>query len=146
MNSTPMFALRSFFCSVRFKTAAISDRDLIGIVVCFLEVDPHFVRSGYLKQDLLTRIKRSELRPPREGVVCGVYWSMPSIAVARASSSTMADSPRRLQITDCELNWIRSPRAFSSARTSRTRMMLARIRKRDSQQTARAADLLSEVS
>jgi len=36
----------------------------IEFVVCFLEVDPHFFRSGYLKQDLLTRIKRSKLTAP----------------------------------------------------------------------------------
>lgn len=37
------------------------DRDLIEFVVCFLEADAWFFRSGYLKQILLTRLKRSYL-------------------------------------------------------------------------------------
>jgi hypothetical protein len=38
-----------------------ADKNLIEFVVCFLEVDPRFFRSGYLKQMLITRLKRSEL-------------------------------------------------------------------------------------
>jgi len=37
------------------------DKELLEFVVCFFEVDPWFFRSGYLKQMLLTRLKRSEL-------------------------------------------------------------------------------------
>jgi hypothetical protein len=38
-----------------------SDPELVEFVVCFLEVDARFFRSGYIKQVLLTRLKRSEL-------------------------------------------------------------------------------------
>lgn len=41
-----------------------SDKELIEFAVCFLEIDPVFFRSGYLKQVLLTRLKRSDLREP----------------------------------------------------------------------------------
>jgi len=41
-----------------------ADKELVEFVVCFLEVDPHFFRSGYLKQILITRLKRSELGEP----------------------------------------------------------------------------------
>jgi len=43
------------------EDAQYSHAEQIEFVVCFLEVDPHFFRSGYLKQILLTRIKRSVL-------------------------------------------------------------------------------------
>lgn len=36
-----------------------SDREVIEFSICFLDVDPRFFRSGYLKQELLTRLKRS---------------------------------------------------------------------------------------
>lgn len=38
-----------------------ADKELIEFVVCFLEADPRFFRSGYLKQILITRLKRSDL-------------------------------------------------------------------------------------
>lgn len=43
------------------EDAQYSNAQQIEFVVCFLEVDPLFFRSGYLKEALLTRIKRSEL-------------------------------------------------------------------------------------
>lgn len=38
-----------------------TDREVIEFSICFLEVDPWFFRSGFLKQELLTRLKRTEL-------------------------------------------------------------------------------------
>jgi len=38
-----------------------ADKELLEFVVCFIEVDPWFFRSGHLKQMLLTRLKRSQL-------------------------------------------------------------------------------------
>jgi hypothetical protein len=40
---------------------ADKDKNLLEFVVCFLEVDPWFDGSGYLKQIFLTRVKRSDL-------------------------------------------------------------------------------------
>jgi hypothetical protein len=42
-------------------TGRYTDKEILEFVVCFLEVDPWFFRSGYLKQVFLTRIKRSQL-------------------------------------------------------------------------------------
>jgi hypothetical protein len=54
------------------REKSYTDKDLIEFVVCFLEIDPHVFRSGYLKQDLLTRIKRSQLREPDKRRLRGV--------------------------------------------------------------------------
>lgn len=43
------------------KRKARYARGILEFVVCFLEVDPWFYRSGYLKQVFLTRVKRSVL-------------------------------------------------------------------------------------
>ena len=37
------------------------DRNLLEFVICFLEEDPRFLRSGYIKELLLTKVKRSAL-------------------------------------------------------------------------------------
>ena len=49
------------------KQSRYSDRKLLEFVVCFLEVDPWFFRSGYLKQIFLTRLKRSDLDEATQG-------------------------------------------------------------------------------
>jgi hypothetical protein len=38
-----------------------TDRELLEFAIRFLELDPWFFRSGYLKQILITRLKRSDL-------------------------------------------------------------------------------------
>ena len=38
-----------------------TDKNLLEFAVCFMEVDPWFFRSGYFKESLLTRLKRSDL-------------------------------------------------------------------------------------
>lgn len=49
------------------KKVRYADKNLLEFVVCFLEVDPWFFRSGYLKQIFLTRLKRSDLNEATKG-------------------------------------------------------------------------------
>ena len=42
------------------KKDRYANRNLLEFVVCFLEIDPWFYSSGYLKQIFLTRLKRSD--------------------------------------------------------------------------------------
>ena len=128
-----------------FQDRRYSDKDLIEFVVCFLEVDPYFFRSGYLKQDLLTRIKRSELRDRVKRRLRSVLVDAVNRRGTREFkyycrlAAAIADEGLRAQ-----LDTIAS--GVPSARSSRARLMLTRIRQRDSQQAARAAALLSERS
>jgi hypothetical protein len=127
-----------------FQDRRYSDTELIEFVVCFLEPDPHFFRSGYLKQDLLTRIKRSELTESVKRRLRGVLIDAVNRRGTREFkyycrlAAAIADEGLRAQ-----LDTIAS--GDPSARTSRARLMLARTRQRDSQRTARAAELLSEM-
>ena len=50
------------------------DRELIEFAICFLEVDPMFFRSGYLKQTVITRLKRSDLREGDRSRLRQVVW------------------------------------------------------------------------
>lgn len=45
----------------KYKEARYANKNILEFVVCFLEVDPWFDCSGYLKQIFLTRLKRSDL-------------------------------------------------------------------------------------
>ncbi|NVJ65570.1 MAG: hypothetical protein HWE16_03715 [Gammaproteobacteria bacterium] len=44
-----------------FKDFKINDKEIKEFVITFLELNPWFFRSGYIKADLLIRIKRSYL-------------------------------------------------------------------------------------
>ena len=48
------------------RKARYSER-LLEFVVCFLEVDPWFFGSGYLKENFLTRLKQSDLDEATKG-------------------------------------------------------------------------------
>jgi hypothetical protein len=132
------------FLQRAFQDSRYSDPELIEFVVCFLEVDPFFFRSGYLKQDLLTRIKRSELTESVKRRLRAVLIDAANRRGTREFkyygrlAAAIADDTLRAQ-----LDTIAS--GDPSARTSRARRMLARIRQRDLQQTAGAAERFSET-
>lgn len=44
------------------SASVYTDKELQEFVVCFLEEDPMFFRSGYIKEELLRRIKRSDIK------------------------------------------------------------------------------------
>ena len=127
-----------------FQDRRYADQELIEFVVCFFEVDPYFFRSGYLKQDLLTRIKRSELKEPDKRRLRAVLIDAVNRRGTREFkyygrlAAAIADEGLRTQ-----LEAIAS--GNPSARSSRARLMLTRIRQRNSQQTARAAEHLSNM-
>ncbi len=79
-----------------------TDPGLIEFAICFLEVDPWFFRSGYLKQVLLTRLKRSDLDPPDK----------------ERLSAVSIDAVKQLQVASVGID---------RARASRARMMLKHI-------------------
>jgi hypothetical protein len=51
----------------KHKEVRYVNKNLLEFVVCFLEVDPWFNNSGYLKQIFLTRLKRSDLDEATKG-------------------------------------------------------------------------------
>jgi hypothetical protein len=107
-----------------------TDKDLIEFVICFLEVDPHFFRSGYLKQELLTRIKRSELRKPDWRRLRGVLMD----AVNRRGTREFKYYCRLAAvIADATLlgQLDAATTGAPSARSNRARMMLAHIQQKN---------------
>jgi hypothetical protein len=104
-----------------------SDRDLIEFAVSFLELDPLFFRSGYLKQIVITRLKRSELREGDKSRLRGVVWD----AVNRRGTREFKYYCR-LAVTLADDMLIRHLEAarqeVGSARASRASMMLRHVK------------------
>jgi hypothetical protein len=50
----------------RWKAFLARDSSELDTAISFLEVDPRFFRSGYLKQIIWDRLKRAELNPKQE--------------------------------------------------------------------------------
>ena len=119
--------------STYFERACVEpcycDRDLIEFAVCFLEVDPMFFRSGYLKQIVITRLKRSELREGDKSRLRGVVWDAVNCRGTREFryychlAGALADNTlvTRLEAARQELG---------SARASRAAMMLEHVHQR----------------
>lgn len=103
------------------------DKDLIEFVVCFLEADPHVFRSGYLKQHLLTRIKRSKLSEPYKRRLRAVLVDVVNRRGTREFryycrlAAAIADDGLCTQLNAIAVG-------ERSVRSSRARMMLAHIR------------------
>lgn len=51
----------SEFVNRIYKDHKIQDEETLEFCITFLEVDPFFFRSGYIKEEILTKIKRSDL-------------------------------------------------------------------------------------
>jgi len=103
-----------------------SDRDLIEFAICFLEVDPMFFRSGYLKQIVITRLKRSELREGDKSRLRGVVWDAVNRRGTREfkyycrMATKLADDVLVKQLEGARLE-------EGSARASRASMMLDHV-------------------
>ncbi|WP_339074642.1 hypothetical protein [Teredinibacter turnerae] len=49
------------YIDIAYEEKCYSDFELLEFAICFLEVDPLFFRSGYVKEELLRKLKRTEL-------------------------------------------------------------------------------------
>lgn len=117
------------------KKARYTDSGLLEFVVCFLEVDPWFYRSGYWKQILLTRVKRSPLSEEVKGRLRKVLLD----AVARRGTREFKYYCRLAAvIADHELvaELETASASTDAAIARRARMMLGTVRQR---QNSRAA-------
>jgi hypothetical protein len=119
-----------------FQEITYCDKALIEFVICFLEVDPRFFRSGYIKQVILTRLKRSVLCEHDQRRLRGVCIDAVNRRGGREFkyycrlAAVIADD---LLITQLEDAGGGAP----AARTARARVMLARIRQRRTEIAAR---------
>ena len=104
-----------------------TDSDVLEFVVCFLEADPWFFRSGYLKQIFLTRLKRSDLNEPLKKRLRNVLVD----AVQRRGTREFRHYCRlAVMLADQELlSQLEAARSDAdSARAHRAKMMLETIR------------------
>ena len=53
-------SLQMYFQKI-YDAKNFNDAELLEFVVCFLEIDPFFFRSGYLKEIMLRKLKRTPL-------------------------------------------------------------------------------------
>ncbi len=119
-----------------FQEKIYCDKTLIEFAISFLEVDPRFFRSGYIKQIILTRIKRSVLCESDRRRLRGVCIDAVNYRGGREFkyycrlAAALADD---LLITQLEGATGGAP----TARTARARIMLARIRQRCAEIAAR---------
>lgn len=44
-----------------YETSELKDPETLEFVITFLELDPMFFRSGYIKEDMIQKLKRQEL-------------------------------------------------------------------------------------
>lgn len=130
------------------KKDRYSDKNILEFVVCFLEVDPWFYRSGYLKEAFLARLKRSDLDEPTRERLRRVLLD----AVDRRGSREFKFYCRLAAvIADEDLVSALEPAIGSSdgAVAHRARRMLRTIRQRKTEVSAaeqRTAALRSEAN
>jgi hypothetical protein len=119
-----------------FQEITYCDKTLIEFVICFLEADPRFFRSGYIKQVLLTRIKRSVLCDSDQRRLRGVCIDAVNRRGGREFkyysrlAAALADDLLITQLED-------AAGGAPAARVARARIMLARIRQRRTEIAAR---------
>jgi hypothetical protein len=104
-------------------------QDLVEFAVCFLEVDPWFFRSGYLKQILLTRLKQSDLGETAKGRLRSVLLD----AVARRGTREFRYYCRLAAVIADQglVAALEIARQGSGASASRARLMLDVIRQKE---------------
>ena len=84
---------------IRKKTVVRSPQT-VEFMISFLEVDPWFWGSGYMKEKLIRRLKQAPLNEPCRRRACAPSRSTRCCAVRTASSSTTAELARALQTPD----------------------------------------------
>jgi hypothetical protein len=112
------------------------DKMLVEFAIGFLEVDPRFFRSGYIKQVILSRIKRSVLCESDQRRLRGVCIDAVNCRGGRAFkyycrlAAALADDLLIRQLEE-------ATGGAPAARTARARIMLARIHQRHAEIAAR---------
>ena len=133
-----------------FQEKIYCDKTLIEFAIRFLEVDPRFFRSGYIKQVILTRIKRSVLCESDQRRLRGVCIDAVNCRGGREFkyccrlAAALADDILIRQLED-------ATGEVPTGRKARARIMLGRIRQRRAEIAARrpsafAPDCLAEAS
>lgn len=60
------------FIDRMYASSNIKDDELLEFVITFLEIDPMFFRSGYIKEDMLIKLKRTKLNKKQEERVLSI--------------------------------------------------------------------------
>lgn len=113
----------------KYKTVRYTKKNLLEFVVCFLEVDPWFYSSGYLKQIFLRRLKRSDLDEAIKGRLRMVLLD----AVDRRGTREFRDYCRLAAVIgDEDLVSVleKASESTNGAVASRAKLMLSTIRQR----------------
>ena len=121
------------------------EKSLLEFVVCFLEVDPWFFGSGYLKETFLTRLKQSDLDEATKGRLRRVLLD----AVDRRGTREFKRYSRLAAVIWDEDFVSALERAIEStdgAVASRARFMLGAVRQRQRMSRARDQTVAADVS
>ena len=111
-----------------YETSSIQDPELIEFIISFLEVDPNFFRSGYIKEEMLRKIKRAKLT---ENQLIRLRTVLYSAVDHRGSREYKGYCRLASQIANPELiEWLENnSKGSNGAMKSRAKLMLNYIKK-----------------